>query len=297
MGSIRRYLPSLPERVVRAGAALAGGAIYETSELLLPRVLRRTKLYEATVARLLRILVELVGGVDGVYPAGAMPVGELTKRKAAGNVVEFASIAAVGWSPLWLLAAASDVTGGSKAYLRALATELTEAGLLAPDADVASFEGLLTRLETTTGTLADTVDVPPLNLADARAAWTTLRGQAAALPRPDDLAAIYEGLQAAARREGQPLAELSATVGLAAARAGLELGNVHVFDYYRQALRDIAEEGLLGFLRRVTTPYLRRAAAHFHPATPTQTDRFLRWVSQRDRGPGRGDQSQPSGPV
>ena len=35
----------------------------------------------------------------------------------------FASIFAVGFSPLWILAAASDVMGGSKAYLRTLVTE------------------------------------------------------------------------------------------------------------------------------------------------------------------------------
>ena len=45
-------------------------------------------------------------------------------RKFTGNVVEFASIFAVGFSPLWILAAASDVMGGSKAYLRTLVTEL-----------------------------------------------------------------------------------------------------------------------------------------------------------------------------
>jgi hypothetical protein len=49
-------------------------------------------------------------------------------------------------------------------YLRTLVTELQDAGLLAADADVASFEELLTALEDTSGVLADTVDVPPLNI-------------------------------------------------------------------------------------------------------------------------------------
>ena len=148
MSGARRYLASLPERSARAATALAGGVIYETSTVALPLAVRRSKLYQATVPRVLRIAIELVGDVKGIYPAETMPVGELTKRKAAGNVVELASVAAVGWSPLWLLAAASDVMGGSKAYLRALVDEL-EAGRLVPaGTDVASFEDLLTPLET-----------------------------------------------------------------------------------------------------------------------------------------------------
>ena len=284
MGTWRRYVASLPERTVRARAALAAGAIYETTEVVLPRVVRGSKLYQATVARLLRILVELVGGVQGVYPAETMPVEELTARKAAGNVVEFASIFAIGWSPLWLLAAASDVAGGSKAYLRTLVGELEEAGLLSKGTDVSSYEELLSKLETGSGVLADAVDVPPMNLSDARASWERLQRQGEDLPSADDLATIFDGLQEAARREGRSVAELSATVGLAAARAGVELGNAHVFDYYREALGAIADEGLLAFLRRVTRPYLQRTGRHFDPAAPTQTDRLLDWVGRRRAG-------------
>lgn len=278
---VRGYLASLPERATRAAVALTGGAIYEVGEVALPRVVRGSRLYQATVARLLRILVELVGGVQGVYPAEAMGVRELTTRKAAGNVVELASILAVGWSPLWWLAAASDVAGGSKAYLKALVGELEGAGVLKDGTDVSSYEDLLTRLETTSGVLADAVDVPPIKLTDARASWQTLQGQADNLPSQDDLAGLYEQLQAAARRDGSSLGEVSAAVGLAAARAGLELGNLHVVDYYRDALGAIADEGLLRFLRRATGPYVKQVGRHFDPKSPTYTAKLLAWAGPR----------------
>ena len=41
---IPRYLVSLPERMARAGAALAGGALYETSQVALPQFVRESKL-------------------------------------------------------------------------------------------------------------------------------------------------------------------------------------------------------------------------------------------------------------
>ncbi|GBD17349.1 hypothetical protein HRbin26_02269 [bacterium HR26] len=219
-----------------------------------------------------------------VYPNSPMTVEELTVRKAAGNVVEFASVVVAGWSPLWLLAGAADAIGGSKVYLRALVEELERIGLLQPDTDISTFEDLLSRLEGTSGVLADAVDVPPLNVNDLRASWRALQSQAADLPSPEGLASIFAGLQAAARQEGRSLLEVSTLVGLGAARAGIRLGDVYVFDYYRRALRSIAEEGLLAFLRRISSPYLERAGKHFDPAAPTYTERLLGLLDRRRAG-------------
>src|SRR5918997_5931995 len=272
----RSYLVSLPERTTRAGAALTGGLVYEASEVVLPLAVRRSKLYQAIVGRLLRIIIELVGGVDGVYPGQEMPARELLVRKTAGNAVELSSFLAVGWSPLWLLAGASDLVGGTKAYLRALATELRDAGVLAEDAEVASFDELLSALEGTSGVLADAVDVPPLNVPSVRASWRELQRQSAELPDVAGLERIFAELQLAARQENRSLLEISSLVGLGAVRAGVKLGNVHIFDYYRLALRTILEEGLLSFLRRTSTPYLVRAGSHFDPRSSTYSERLLR---------------------
>ena len=287
----RPYLASLPERTARAGAALTGGLVYEASEVALPPAIRRSRLYQAIVGRLLRITIELVGGVEGVYPDQRMPARELLVRKTAGNAVELGGFLAVGWSPLWLLAGASDLVGGTKAYLRALATELRDTGVLAADAEVASFDGLLTALEGTSGALADAVDVPPLDVPSVRASWRELQRQAAELPDAAGLERIFAELQLAARQEERSLLEVSSLVALGAVRAGIGLGNVHVFGYYRRALRTIVDEGLLSFLRRTSTPYLTRVASHFDPRSVTYSERLLRrWA---DRHSPMGHQTTP----
>src|SRR5918993_1573539 len=283
---IPRYMLSLPERSARAAIAIAGGAVYETSNVALPRVLRESKLYQVTIDRLLRIMIEWVGDVRDIYRNEVTPIQELAARKFTGNVLEWASIFAVGFSPLWVLAAASDVMGGSKAYLRALVAELEAAGHLPQDTDVASYEELLSRLEAGSGVLADAIDIPPMSLREARASFDALRRQASDLPPAEDLATLFREMQATARREGRSLTDVSAALGLAAAKAGLEMGNVHVFDFYRDALGAIREEALLRFLRRVATPYVSRAGSHFDPNATTYTDRFVRWLDSR-RGDGR----------
>lgn len=62
--------------------------------------MRYSRLYQATIAPLLRILVELLGGVRGVLRHGPISVEELAVRKLAGNAVELAGSLAMGWSPL-----------------------------------------------------------------------------------------------------------------------------------------------------------------------------------------------------
>jgi hypothetical protein len=69
----RRFLISLPERVVRSLAAVLGGAAHETAQVVLPRLVRRSRLYEATAKNVLRITIELVGGVAPAGAAGGAP--------------------------------------------------------------------------------------------------------------------------------------------------------------------------------------------------------------------------------
>lgn len=272
---------SLPERSVRAGAALAGGLVHEAAEVVLPDWLRRSRLYQATVARMLRITVELIGGVQDVFPEEEVSVEELAVRKAAGNVVELAGVLAVGWSPLWLLAATADLTGGARIYLRTLVEELKRSGLLDEEADIQSVEDLLDALERTSGLMADTIDIPPLNVEEMRRSWEALQRNRSALPDGQALASLFSRLREVAAREGRSLFSVSSLLAAGAVRAGIQLGNTHVFDYYRETLNKIDEEGVLAYVRRVARPYLEQSVRHFDPDSPTLTERFLQHVRNR----------------
>ena len=272
----RDYLASLPERAVRAAAAGVGGLVYETSEVVLPAFVRRSKLYQATVARLLRLTVELVGGVLGVFGREPMPVRELAVRKLAGNAVELAGFLAFGWSPVWLLAAAADVTNGTRLYLRELVDELKRADLLPADADIGSAEQLLNVLERTSGKAADAIDVPPLNVPELRQSLHELRQHADELPSSESLGALFADLRAVAQRENRSLLSVSSAVASGAVQAGSRLGEAHVFEYYRTALGAIRDEGFPAYLRRVSVPYRNAAARHLDPGHSTFTERWLK---------------------
>ena len=263
------FLASVPERLVRALVGVAGGLVHETAEVVLPRFARRSRLYEATAKNMLRIAIELVG--DEAEPDAR----ELMKRKTAGNVVEFGSIAAFGFSPLWLLAAASDVSRGSRIYLQALVGELKRAGVLAQEAELGTVDELLGALERAAGMTARLVDLPPLELADLRASLAELRSSAGELPSPKELASLYRGLQREAARERRSLLEVSSGMGLAFLLSARSVGREHVLLPYGEDWRPLREEGFGTYYRRVARPYREAIAGHFDPARLTWTERAL----------------------
>lgn len=270
------FLLSLPERVLRALVGAIGGAVHETAEVVLPRFARRSRFYEATAKNMLRIAIELVGSVERDAPAGEPEPAALLKRKTAGNVVELGSIAAFGFSPLWLLAAASDVSRGSRVYLDALTAELKSAGVLAEETQLGTVDDLLSALEGASGTTARLVDLPPLELAELRTSFAELRSSAAELPSPQELAAVYAGLQRAAARERRPLLEVSAGMGLAFLLSARNVGREHLVAPYREDWKPLREEGFAAYARRISLPYRTAVVDHFDPERETWTERGLR---------------------
>src|SRR5262245_37623055 len=185
MRRVTEYLVSVPERILRAVAAALGGTLHETAELVLPRLIRKSRFYEATAKNLLRITVELVGGVQRAPDAVAGEVEQsprkLAVRKTGGNVIELGSIFAFGFSPLWLLAGAADITHGTRVYLDALVGELKAAGVLATEAEFTSVDDLLAALEGASGTTARLIDIPPLEVGGLKQTLGDLRDNARTL--------------------------------------------------------------------------------------------------------------------
>lgn len=277
------YAVSLPERLTRAAAASAGGLLYESTLVLLPDWTRKMQLYQALVGRMLRITVEWAGGVQGVIPADPVTAGRLAGRKLAGNAVEFTSIFTVGWSPLWMLAAATDLTGGTQVYLHAVADELKRLKILPPDQEFTTVDGLLESLQGATGVLSKAIDIPPLNQAELqvsveemRSSWQALRNSTSSLPSGDSLKAIARQMQQTAERENTSVWLVSSMIGLGALQAGIKLGQANIYDYYRTALGDIRSSGLSAYVSRVSQPYLATAASHLDPQQPSYTERALK---------------------
>jgi hypothetical protein len=273
------FAASLPERLVRSTAAILGGTVHETAQLLLPRLARRSRLYEASAKNLLRILIEGVGDVEPLTPTtpdpNVPPPKQLAIRKGVGNIVELGSIAAFGFSPLWLLAAAADLTHGSRVYLHALTDDLKASGVIRHDLDVSSVDDLLGILEGTTGRTARLIDIPPVELAELRVSLRELADGATDLPSQEQLGRLYESLRRTAAAEDRSLLEISQGVGMAFLTSARTISGRHVKVPYREDWEPLRDEGFAAYARRVSRPYGEAAASHFDPDRRSYTERVL----------------------
>ena len=114
--SLRSYVLSLPERVVRSVLGLGAGVAREVGEVALPAGVRRSQLYQNLVDTTLRYLTEKVGGVEAAYAVrGRRRPDDFVARRAAGNAVEVLGVVAFRASPVWVLAALADwpASGGN----------------------------------------------------------------------------------------------------------------------------------------------------------------------------------------
>jgi hypothetical protein len=296
---VATYIISLPERVVRSAAALAGGLIREIGDVSLPAAVRRTKTYQMMVDIALRFMIEQVGQVKGVYPSGGQLANDFLLRRTAGHGIELAGLLAFRASPVWIMAALADVSGAGRHIVQEIAEALKQEGMLAGDARFENVDQLLEGLEQTASQVADLCNAPPLDVAALRREWSTFRTAVAKipprnLPSPGFLREHWEELKAEAAAQNRGVFELSSVMAVsalaqvpvtllrlaratnrAAWRSGQTLGT-SVLLHYSQVLTDIHTRGYAAYWAEEFRPYLRAAADQFSPTHRSLTARLLK---------------------
>ena len=290
---------SLPERAVRSLSALSGGLLREIGNVALPASVRRTTLYRTMVEVALRFMIEEVGEVEGVYPTENRLAENFLLKRTASHGIELLGILAFHASPIWILAALADATGGGRKLIQEISQALKEEGLLEPGATFETMDQMLDGLETTSEHLAVTLNMPPVRVATLRQEWTRLKEELAAIPprnvpRLERLESLWAELRAAAKQQHRSVFTLSSAMALsavshlpsnvfwlskaarsAARRTGKVLGEA-ILDHYTGTLADISNTGFGAYWAREFRPYLRGAAEQFAPGHESLTERLLR---------------------
>jgi hypothetical protein len=293
-----KYLLSLPERVIRSLGALSGGLLRELGEVALPPGIRRTTLYRTMVGVTLRFLIEEVGQVQGEYDAEPSQSENFIVQRTASHGIEIMGILAFHASPVWVLAALADITGGGQALLQDIARAMKEEGLLDPDTRFETLEQVLGGLEKTSSHLAMTLNLPPVDVAGLRREWEQLKVELRSIP-PSRVPALgrlektWQDLRASARAQDRTVLTMSSLMAIStlshvpanllwlsqathlAARRTTETVGGAILDHYTTALEEIANAGFLSYWKREFRPYLRAAATQFAPQHQSLTERLL----------------------
>jgi hypothetical protein len=294
-----RYLVSLPERLFRSGAALAGGLIRQVGDVTLPAAVRRTKTYQTMVDIALRFMIEQVGQVEGVYPTEGELANNFLMRRTAGHGIELIGILAFRASPVWIMAALADISGAGRQIVQEVANALKQEGLLEGDAKFENIDQLLDGLEETAGRAAYVFNAPPLDVAGLRQEWQAFRSSASKipprnLPSADLVRRHWDELKAEASRQNRSVFALSSLVALgvvsrapdnllrlarAANRAVWHTGQIlagGLLDHYSKTIEEIRTRGFAAYWAEEFRPYLRAAAGQFSPSHRSLTDKWLR---------------------
>jgi hypothetical protein len=294
-----KYILSLPERVLRSLGALSGGLLREIGNVALPASIRRTTLYRTMIDVTLRFLIEEVGQVEGIYPTEQTLAGNFLLKRTASHGIELLGILSFHASPVWVLAALADATGGGRKLISEISQALKEEGLLEGDARFETMDQMLDGLETTSQHLAVTLNLPPADIAGLRREWQRLKEELRTIPPKsipaiDRVQAVWDKLRHEAAAEGRSVFTVSSLMALstlrrvpanmlwlsraarsAALRTGKVLGET-VLDHYIETLAGIRRTGFVAYWDAEFQPYLRAAAEQFAPGKQSLTERLLR---------------------
>jgi len=305
---VRDYLLyglSLPERAVRSASGIVGGTLRESASLLVPQAFQNSKTYSVLIRQMLDFLAEDVGGVERAESAAATQVENYVARKAVGNFIDMAGLATLHLSPLVLLAVVSDVAYGSQVYLRQLAGELKQRGVIDRNSTIDHVDDLLKAVASAAETTAGALDTPPLSVEGLKRTVHQTRDAVARLDPTKvipqaEVKRLWEDIQTiASREEVNPLA-VSGTmtlyllgkvghIGRGALSTVTVAGTLldrHVIEHYVAALGKIRRVGLYATLADTSKPYIEAVWKNFSTEKATLTERLLsgRLIAEAWRG-------------
>ena len=292
--------------MVRSLGALSGGLLRELGTVALPATVRRTTLYRTMVEVVLRFMIEEIGQVDGVYPGEGQLSENFLLKKTASHGIELLSILLFHASPVWVLAALADASGGGRKLIQEISEALKEEGLLDANVRFETMYQVLDGLEKTSAHLAATLNMPPVDVAGLRVEWDALLDELRTIPPKnipalDRVERLWREIQESAKAQDRPVFLVSSLMALstiahvpanvrwlsraarsAARRTGKVVGEA-LLDHYANALTDMSKEGFTEYWKREFRPYVHGAAMQFAPDHESSTEKLLRRSNRRMR--------------
>jgi hypothetical protein len=289
-----RYGISIPERLVRSACGLTAGTAKELAGFVVPRSFQDSKTYQVVVRNSLNFLISNIGGVNTAGGNEQAQAEDFLARKAVGNFVDFAGLATLHVSPLWVLAIVSDIAYGSRTYVQELARELQSQGLIDDASTIHHVNDVLDAVQRASGSAASTLDQPPLSVDALKASIDqTTKAVLEVDPRqlfPEaEIHKYWSSMRELAASENVSLLGASGVVAMQAlstvksvsqgAVTGVvvagQIINRTVLSHYVDALARVKEQGLWTSVRDTYEPYVDGVWNNFHSDRRTWTDAIL----------------------
>jgi hypothetical protein len=197
-------------------------------------------------------------------------------------------------SPMWLMAIVSDVAYGSQSYVRELAAELKQQGLIDETSTIHSVDDVLNAVRDTAGRTASMFDTPPLSVDELKKSLDETRASLASADYLDvlpeaEIAKYWTEMREIAARDHVSLLGVSGALTmhalgkagtvtqgtLAGAKVAGGLVNRVIISHYTDSLRTIREQGFFETVRSAYAPYIDAVWTNFHSDKSTWTEEVV----------------------
>lgn len=292
----KRYLISLPERIVRSSVSGITGISTFISTVFFPKALKNSATYRVTYGMLQQFLVEKIAGVD-VEQKDFVLKENYVARKTLGSILEGIGLVSIRFSPVWILAILSDLSGGSKEYFQRILSDLRKNGLIDASKEYNSVFDVLEQIQATTKVGVNTFDMPPLSKADftefkEEIVQVYQQNTATTKKMMQELEGVYKQMNQVSRDKKLNISQLNGAMTMelmkSGAKKGIDITKVTsvsslkmlhelFIDSYKETLNDISKQGKRSYLIKHMTPFVRQIQKQYDPETITSTDKIIRY--------------------
>jgi hypothetical protein len=263
---------------------------------MVPLAVRNSTSYKTFVQQMLDMLINDVGGVKVETDESDDPnvVEDYVARKTVGSFLDFAGMATLHLSPVFILALISDLAYGSKTYLDELTIQLKAEGVIPEGSTIENVHELLEAIGEVSAETANVFDTPPINIAGLKntvqeTVDNIARMEPTSILPQKELEQMWADMQAVANSQDVGLFELSSamtmyalnqagTVGqgaLTTITVSGELVDRHIIQHYWDGLERISDQGIYKIVAESSQPYIEAVWHNFSAKRETLTKDLL----------------------
>ncbi len=293
------YIASIPERTIKSVVSVGTGITSLLTKLLLPNAVKDSSTYRVTFGMLQQFLIEKVAQVEEGEKSIALK-DHYAVRKTAGSIIEGVGLISIRFSPVWMLAILSDVSGGSRVYLTRLIEDLKKNNLIDTTVNYDNVYDLLDGINKSSKIGVDAMDTPPISVEEFKEFIDTLMAQmkdnnTSSKKMLGDLEKVYHKMTDTSQKEKMSLQKLNGAMTLdlmknmtkkgfditkVTTKTSLDMINETVIKSYMDSLDLVNKVGKRKYLIEHMTPFMRQFKQHYNKDKKTITGKALGWFGK-----------------
>lgn len=294
------YLISLPERTVKSLVSLSTGISSLLTKLLLPDAVKQSSTYRVTFGMLQQFLIEKVAKVEEEEKDIVLK-DKYVIRKTAGSMIEGIGLVSIRFSPVWMLAILSDISGGSKVYLERLVKDLKKNNLVKEETSYDNIYELLEGIKLSSKIGVDAIDMPPITVDEFVEFKDTLVNQfkennVTTGKMFKDFESLYKQMNETSKKEQISLSKLNGAMTLdlmkQASKKGIDFTLVTTktsmsllhevtIQSYKDSLNRLQHVGKRKYLIEHMTPFMKQFKKHYQQDNKTITESVIHFFQRK----------------